>query len=252
MCSSNWFSTNLALHTCEFWCLIKFIFYVFLQSIHMENLQIHEENENQELHHPLQMIPQEWLFKTKTYNLSSDRCVWKLNIKRLKMIMITFYGHTSLVLKGSVLRLAYWTREKRHVWFTGECTLKEMKHTIFITQVKVAGNISKQKRMYNWYRALSVIRLHTKDLQRRTLTMSTASTMPECKSVNPTSPFAIWPTFIRYPRHFSTYLHAILLRALKTQLLTRKTNSVTKSVTDDVNQNVEICDYVHVQHIAIW
>lgn len=111
------------------------------------------------------MITQEWLFKTKTYNLSSDRCVWKVNIKRLKMKVITFYGHTSLELKGSVLRLAYWTREKRNVWFKGECTLKEMNHTIFITQVKVAGNISKQKRMYNWYTALSVIRLHTKDLQ---------------------------------------------------------------------------------------
>jgi len=23
-------------------------------------------------------------------------------------------------------------------------------------------------------------------------------------------------------------------------------------LTDEVNQNVEICDYVHVQHIAIW
>jgi len=64
----------------------------------MENLQIHEENENQEIYHPLQMIPQEWLFKTKVYNLSSGRCVWKLNIKRLKMKVITFYGHTSLVL----------------------------------------------------------------------------------------------------------------------------------------------------------
>jgi hypothetical protein len=110
----------------------------------MENLQINEENGNQELYNPLQMIPQEWLFKTKIYNLSSDRCVWKLNIKRLKMQVIKFYGHTSLVRKGSVLRLAYWIREKRHVWFTGECTLKEMKHVIFITQGKVAGNVSKQ------------------------------------------------------------------------------------------------------------
>jgi hypothetical protein len=70
-------------------------------------LQIHEENENQDIHHPLQMIPKEWLLKTKIYNLSSDTCVWKLNIKRLKMKVIKFYVHTSLVRKDSVLRLAY-------------------------------------------------------------------------------------------------------------------------------------------------
>ena len=42
------------------------------------------------------------------------------------------------------------------------------------------------------------------------------------------------------------------LRTLQTLTAYSKTNSVIVLLTDDVNQNVEICDYVHVQHIAVW
>ena len=145
-------SINLSLHTRKFWNLIPFMY--SCKEFTTENFQNDtrgEEKKKTYVHHPLQTEPQEWFFKTKIYYLSSERYVWRMNIKRVKLRVIKFYGYTSLVCKGSVLRIIYWMRENRHVWFTGECTLNEMKHTFFSTQIQeVADIIFRQQSMHNW------------------------------------------------------------------------------------------------------
>jgi hypothetical protein len=151
----------------------------------------------------------------RKFTICFQTCVWKLNTKRLKMQVIKFYGHTSLVRKGSVLRLAYWMREKdtsdsqenvhSRKWSIRFLLLKEKwLVTSLKNRVCATGN--------GHFQLLGSIQKISKDARWH----STASTMPECNTVNSTSPIAILPTFIRYPRHFSTYLHVMRLRALKT------------------------------------
>lgn len=67
------------------------------------------------MYHPLQMESREWFLETKIYDLSSEIYGQRMNIQRVTLEVIKFYGHTSLACKGSVLRIMYRLREKRPV-----------------------------------------------------------------------------------------------------------------------------------------